>query len=151
MRFSWNDARTSLGITMPALVAAAALAVTGCGPGATAATPSDPYVGSWSGAVADDRSGPGSIRITFPGALDLEGRWEALASGATVGGTVSRLPSIPGDSRRHFGLRCGPGLAGGSALLSIMLNGPGITGTYAAAGCGSLTGGRVELAREARP
>jgi len=119
--------------------------VAACGGGTSA--PSDPYVGTWTGTLADSTSGEGVLRLTLSDAPDLAGSWEVVPPGPVGAGAVSRLPDVPGDPQRHFGLRCGPGLTGGSILLSTTLSGNTMVGTYVGAGCEPLTRGRAQLAR----
>lgn len=112
----------------------------------SAAAPSDPYAGTWRGSATDDLAGATSALVTISERSETPGTWQWQGV-SLITGTLLASPALTGDPRRHFSLRCDAAAGGGAGLLSVVLNGTSLSGTYVLAGCQGLSRGSVQLTR----
>ena len=111
------------------------------------ASPSDPFVGVWSGTLNDEVSGLGALTFVLNAgpAGSLTGTWAATFpdpannNGGTLSATVPLGPPLV------FGLDCA---GSGAALFTMTANGNHMAGTYESVTCQRLRRGTAELIKQ---
>jgi hypothetical protein len=125
------------------------LGVSACGSRNPASPdPSDPFVGTWTGSIVDDRFGGGTFRLVITGNQRdgrlPSGEWSATFPNAltTTGGAPPYAPQ-PDGSIMIFG-SCS---VSGSVGFRLEREGTELRGSYVALGCGVLSIGTLALVK----
>ena len=121
--------------------------VFGCSSGPSAPDTADPFTGTWTGSVLDDRFGAGVFRLRITGSQRAGrlpvGEWSvAFAEGFGTTGTAPPYANAADGGIVIF-VTC----ASGSLGLKLGLEGTILAGTYLALSCPWLTSGTVTLAK----
>ena len=128
-----------------AIVLLAAMVVGACD-NAASPTSSDPFAGSWAGAIEDRSSGTGTLRMTLSGDPYLSGTWSAAIAGQSLAGPASLTP--PGGPGRALTLTCETASVRGSVAVIASVHGSTLEGSYFALDCPRLVGGAITLQKQ---
>jgi hypothetical protein len=112
----------------------------------TAPTSSDPFAGSWAGAIEDRSTGAGTLRMALSGDLYLSGSWSATIAGRSAAGTVS--VTVPAGAGRGLTLTCASGPARGIVTVVASVSGSLLQGEYFSLECPGLVTGSLKLQRQ---
>jgi hypothetical protein len=112
----------------------------------TSPTSSDPFAGSWAGAIADRASGSGTLRMALSGDPYLSGTWSATIAGQSPTGPATVTPPV--GVGRALTLTCGSGPARGVVAVVATVDGSILQGDYYALECPGLLTGSLELRRQ---
>ena len=112
----------------------------------TAPTSSDPFAGSWAGAIEDRSTGAGTLRMALSGDPYLSGSWSATIAGRSAAGTASVAP--PAGAGRGLTLTCALGPARGVVTVVASVSGSMLQGEYFALECAGLVTGSLKLQKQ---
>jgi hypothetical protein len=112
----------------------------------TAPTSSDPFAGSWAGAVEDRSTGAGTLRMVLSGEPYLLGSWSATIAGRSASGPAS--VTSPAGVGRGLTLTCTSGSARGIVTVVASVSGSILQGEYFALECPGLVTGSLKLQKQ---
>lgn len=143
--------------TLVAFLLSASLAGPACGRHAPTAPspPPSPFIGSWSGTIADDNGAAGRVEITITRqmAISLLGTWQAtfqdheMDDGGPAAGSVdgNRVAMTLTSARARD---CAPTVPGTMVIgANLVIDGDAMSGPFFALGCGPLRGGHLVLTK----
>ena len=112
----------------------------------TAPTSSDPFAGSWAGAIEDRSTGAGTLRMALSGDPYLSGSWSATIAGRSAAGPASVTP--PAGVGRALTLTCASGPPRGVVTVVASVSGLILQGQYFALECPGLMTGSLKLQKQ---